>query len=148
MSDVMEGDIKRWTARRKATLVPEIIQRKTRVAAASCSFDLPPSEIEEWVDEGKRGMENALQTKPPKIGEEYARGLKELQEAYGEGCWSCVPENNCSPCWARRRSDRDDPPGTLSRRHHRLCGCSPTCTMSLCFAPGAHTKRSRLTIVF
>jgi len=84
MSAVMEEDIKRWTARRKAALVLEIIQGKTTVAEASRSFDLPPSEIEEWVDEGKRGMENALRTKPLEVREEYERQLKELQEAYGE----------------------------------------------------------------
>ena len=84
MSAVMEEDIKRWTARRKAALVLEIIQGKTTVAEASRSFDLPPSEIEEGVDEGKRGMENALRTKPLEVREEYERQLKELQEAYGE----------------------------------------------------------------
>jgi len=84
MSAMMEEDIKRWTARRKAALVLEIIQGKTTVAEASRSFDLPPSEIEEWVDEGKRGMENALRTKPLEVREEYERQLKELQEAYGE----------------------------------------------------------------
>lgn len=84
MSAVMDEDIKRWTARRKAALVLEIIQGKTTVAEASRSFDMPPSEIEEWVDEGKRGMENALRTKPLEVREEYERQLKELQEAYGE----------------------------------------------------------------
>jgi transposase-like protein len=84
MSAVMEEDIKRWTARRKAALVLEIIQGKTTVAEASRSFDLTPSEIEEWVEEGKRGMENALRTKPLEVREEYERQLKELQEAYGE----------------------------------------------------------------
>ena len=84
MSAVMEEDIKRWTARRKAALVLEIIQGKTTVAEASRSFDLTPTEIEEWVEEGKRGMENALRTKPLEIREEYERQLKELQEAYGE----------------------------------------------------------------
>jgi len=84
MSAVMEEDIKRWTARRKAALVLEIIQGKTTVAEASRSFDLAPSEIEQWVEEGKRGMENALRTKPLEIREEYERQLKELQEAYGE----------------------------------------------------------------
>jgi len=84
MSAVMEEDIKRWTARRKAALVLEVIQGKTTVAEASRSFDLPPSEIEEWVDEGKRGMENALRTKPLEVREEYERQLKALQEAYGE----------------------------------------------------------------
>ena len=84
MSPVMEEDIKRWTARSKAALVLEIIQGKTTVGEASRSFDLPPSEIEEWVEEGKRGMENALRTKPLEVREEYERQLKELQEAYGE----------------------------------------------------------------
>ena len=58
MSIVMEEDIKRWTAKRKTALVLEIIQGKTTVAEASRSFDLPPSEVEDWVDEAKRGMEN------------------------------------------------------------------------------------------
>jgi len=84
MSAVMEEDIKRWTAKRKAALVLEIIRGKTTVAEASRSFDVPPSEIEEWVEEGKRGMENALRTKPLEVREEYERRLKELQEAYGE----------------------------------------------------------------
>ena len=84
MSAVMEEDIKRWTARRKAALVLEIIQGKTTVAEASRSFDLPPSEIEQWVEDGKRGMENALRANPLDRREEYERQLKELQEAYGE----------------------------------------------------------------
>lgn len=84
MGAVMEEDIKRWTARRKAALVLEIIQGKTTVAEASRSFDITPSEIEEWVEEGKRGMENALRTRPLEVREEYERQLKELQEAYGE----------------------------------------------------------------
>ena len=84
MSAVMDEDIKRWTTRRKAALVLEIIQGKTTVAEASRGFDLPPSEIEQWVEEGKRGMENALRANPLDIREEYERQLKDLQEAYGE----------------------------------------------------------------
>jgi len=80
----MEDEIKRWTARRKTALVLEIIQGKTTVAEASRAFDLPPSEIESWVEDGKRGMENALRTKPLEVREQYERQLKELQEAYGE----------------------------------------------------------------
>ncbi|WP_147694236.1 DUF1153 domain-containing protein [Vogesella mureinivorans] len=84
MSMTMEDDIKRWTAKRKAALVMEIIQGKSTVAEASRAFDLPPSEIETWVDEAKRGMENALRAKPMDIREQYEKQLKELQEAYGE----------------------------------------------------------------
>jgi transposase-like protein len=81
---MMEDDIKRWTAKRKAALVMEIIQGKTTVAEASRSFDLPPSDIEEWVDDAKKGMENALRAKPLEVKEQYERQLKELQEADGE----------------------------------------------------------------
>jgi len=45
----MKGDIKRWTAKRKAALVMEIIQGKTSIAEASRAFDVSPAEIEEWV---------------------------------------------------------------------------------------------------
>jgi transposase-like protein len=80
----MEEEFKRWTAKRKAALVTEIIQGKTSVAEASRSFDLPPSEIEEWVEDGRKGMENALRAKPLDIREQYEKQIRELQEAYGE----------------------------------------------------------------
>jgi putative transposase len=84
MSTVMDDEIKRWTARRKSALVLEIIQGKTTVAEASRSYDLPPSEIETWIEEGKRGMENALRANPQDVREQYEQQLKDLQEAYGE----------------------------------------------------------------
>lgn len=84
MSTAMEEEIKRWTAKRKSALVVEIIQGKTTVSEASRVYDLPPSEIEGWVDDGKKGMENALRASPLDIRDQYERQLKELQEAYGE----------------------------------------------------------------
>ena len=84
MSIVMEDDIKRWTAKRKTALVLDIIQGKTTVAEASRSFDLQSAEVEAWVEEGKRGMENALRAKPLEVKEQYERQVRELQEAYGE----------------------------------------------------------------
>ncbi len=84
MSMVMDEDIKRWTAKRKSALVLEILQGKSTVAEASRSYDLPPSEIEDWADDAKRGMENALRAKPLDIKEQYERQIKALQEAYGE----------------------------------------------------------------
>lgn len=56
MSAVMEEESKRLTTRRKSALVLEIIQGKTTVSEASRQFDLPPSEIESWVEDGKRGI--------------------------------------------------------------------------------------------
>ena len=84
MSAGMEEEIKRWTARRKSALVLAIIQGKTTVAEASRAFDITPAEIEAWVEDGKRGLENALRAKPEDVREQYERQLKDLQEAYGE----------------------------------------------------------------
>ena len=84
MSKLMDEEIKRWTAKRKTALVLEIIQGKTTVAEASRSYDVSPSEIEAWVDDAKKGMENALRANPLDVREQYERQLKELQEAYGE----------------------------------------------------------------
>ena len=80
----MDEDVKRWTARRKSALALHIIQGKTTVSEAARQFDLSPSEIEEWVDQGKAGMENALRAKPEDIREQYERQLRDIQEAYGE----------------------------------------------------------------
>jgi transposase-like protein len=84
MSMKMEDEIKRWTAKRKSALVLDIIQGKTSVSEASRAFDLSPSEIEGWVDDAKRGMENALRANPLDVKEQYERQIKDLQEAYGE----------------------------------------------------------------
>jgi len=82
MSTLMNEEIKRWTAKRKTALVLEIIQGKTSVAEASRSYDLAPSEIESWVEDGRKGMENALKANPQDVREQYERQLKDLQEAY------------------------------------------------------------------
>jgi len=84
MSTLMDEEIKRWTAKRKTALVLEIIQGKTSVAEASRSYDLAPSEIESWVEDGRKGMENVLKANPQDVREQYERQLKDLQEAYGE----------------------------------------------------------------
>ena len=44
MSEMMEEEIKRRTARRKSALRLEIIQGKTTIVAASRQFDLTPSD--------------------------------------------------------------------------------------------------------
>jgi len=64
--------------------VLEIIQGRTTVSAASRQFDIPSSEIEDWVEQAKAGMENALKARPEDVRAQYERQVKDLQEAYGE----------------------------------------------------------------
>ena len=84
MSRPLEDGIKRWTAKRKSALVIEILQGKTTVAEASRSYDLTPSEIEGWVEDARKGMENALRANPLDGRQQYEKQLDELQAAYGE----------------------------------------------------------------
>jgi hypothetical protein len=80
----MDEEIKRWTARRKSALVLELFQGRTTESEAARHCDLPPSEIEGYVDQAKAGMENALKAKPEDTREQYESQLNPLQEAYGE----------------------------------------------------------------
>lgn len=59
----------------KTSLVVEIIQGKTTVSDAGRSFDLSPSEIEGWVADARRGMENSLRANPLDIREQYEKQL-------------------------------------------------------------------------
>jgi transposase-like protein len=80
----MSEEVKRWTSKRKASLVIQILKGQTSLSEASREFDLPPSEIQSWIDEAHHGMENALRAKPQDIREQYESKIKELTSAYGE----------------------------------------------------------------
>ena len=78
------NEIKRWTAKRKAQLVKEIIQGKTTASEAAREHDLKPSEVQQWVAEAEAGMENALRANPRDVAEMYEKKIDELTSAYGE----------------------------------------------------------------
>ena len=78
------NEVKRWTAKRKAALVKDIIRGKTNASEAAREFDLKPSEIQQWVDEAEAGMENALRANPRDVAEIYEKKINELTSAYGE----------------------------------------------------------------
>ena len=60
------------------------LNRAVTVSEASRSYELTPSEIENWVDDARKGMENALKTNPLDVRQQYEKQLRDLQEAYGE----------------------------------------------------------------
>ena len=115
MSMTMGEVIKRWAARRKSALVVEIIQGRQTVAEAGRAFDLPPSEIESWIEDGKRGLENALRVTPGEVREPYGRQPKDLPESCGGGMLALRARKNGHPCWARTRPDGHDPAGVACR---------------------------------
>lgn len=74
----------RWTAKRKASLVMDIMKGKTTLAEASREHDLTPSEIQDWTEDAQKGMENALRAKPKDIHEQYQGKIKNLHAKVGE----------------------------------------------------------------
>ncbi|MGX9937850.1 DUF1153 domain-containing protein [Advenella kashmirensis] len=97
MSMIMEDEIKRWTAKRKSALVLDIIKGKSTVSEACRTYNLPASEVENWVVDGKRGMENALRANPLDIKEQYERQLKQRQEAYREAMLELSAKKTTAP---------------------------------------------------
>jgi transposase-like protein len=77
-------EFKRWTAKRKTQVVLDLLKGKTTVAQICRQFDLTPSEVEGWIEEAQRGMENALRTHPRDLAEAYETRIKELQAKVGE----------------------------------------------------------------
>ncbi|MBY5985171.1 DUF1153 domain-containing protein [Halomonas sp. DP5Y7-2] len=82
MTDV--NPIKRWTAKRKASVVMDIFKSKTTAAEVARQYDLTVSEIEGWVDEAQRSMENGFRARPKDVREQYESELRETKEALGE----------------------------------------------------------------
>ena len=65
-------------------------------------------------------MENALRANPLDIRGQYEKQIKLAPGGLWRSDAGLRARKNCSPCWARTRSDRDDPPGTQGRRDRRL----------------------------
>jgi len=80
----MSEEVKRWTSKRKSALVLELLKGKITIPEASRQYSLTPSEVQSWVDDAERGMENALRAKPRDIRDQYEQKIGELTSAYGE----------------------------------------------------------------
>lgn len=80
----MSEEVKRWTSKRKSALVIELLKGKTTIPEVSRQYSLTPSEVQSWIDDAERGMENALRAKPRDIRDQYEQKIGELTSAYGE----------------------------------------------------------------
>lgn len=57
-------DIKRWTARRKAAVVIDIIKGKTTAAEVARSHDITVGEIDQWIEDFTSMGTEALRSHP------------------------------------------------------------------------------------
>lgn len=83
MSDEPE-EIKRWTARRKAAVVMDIIKGKTTAAEVARSHDLTVGEVERWMDDFVSMGTEALRSHPRDAEARHNAEKKELLAKIGE----------------------------------------------------------------
>jgi transposase-like protein len=62
--EVQKNEVQRWTAKRRAALVLQILKGKTSVTEAARTHGLTVAEVERWKDRFLAGAENALRSRP------------------------------------------------------------------------------------
>ena len=59
------AEIQRWTDKKKADIVLQILRQSSKVIDVARQNDLTPSEVQGWVDAFVRGGEQSLRIKAP-----------------------------------------------------------------------------------
>jgi len=77
-------DTQRWTAKRKAAVVLEVLKNQTTGVEACRKYGIKQSELEEWTARFLEGGENQLRTNPREDRELYETKIKDLQAKVGE----------------------------------------------------------------
>lgn len=76
--------IERWTARRKADLVLELIKGQKTIVDAAREYDLKQSEIQSWIDTFMEYGRQGLRANPKKVETVHEEELKAHREKIGE----------------------------------------------------------------
>ncbi len=84
MANGHDEQLKRWTAKRRAGLVMEILRGDTSVAEAARKHGLTVAEVEDWRERFLAGAENALRSRPADEDGQKEREIKRLKQKVGE----------------------------------------------------------------
>ncbi len=84
MANGPDDHLKRWTAKRRAGLVMEILRGDTSVAEAARKHGLTVAELEDWRERFLAGAENALRSRPADEDAQKDREIKRLKQKVGE----------------------------------------------------------------
>ena len=83
-NDKEEMDVQRWTAKRKAAVVLDIIKGKTTLADAARAGALTVAEVEAWVEQFVKGGEEHLRSHPRDLAEQFEAEKKQLYAKIGQ----------------------------------------------------------------
>ena len=79
-----EGDVQRWTAKRKAAVVLDLIRGKTTTADAARQHGLIVAEIEQWKEDFLSQGTEALRSHPRDREAQWEAEKQRLQAKVGE----------------------------------------------------------------
>jgi transposase-like protein len=79
-----EQDFQRWTAKRKAAVVLEVLRNQVTGVDACRKYGIKQSELEVWTAQFLEGGENSLRSNPRDEQMLYEAKLKELHAKIGE----------------------------------------------------------------
>lgn len=74
----------RWTAKKKAEIVLEIIKGKLKLVDFCRQNDLKQGEVEAWIDEFIKSGTMGLKTNPKQAKDDFFKKEKELHQIIGE----------------------------------------------------------------
>jgi transposase-like protein len=78
------GEQQRWTAKRKAEVILQILRQTTTVVDVARQNDLTPSEVQDWIDTFLKAGEKGLKARASDLQEQTEKEIKELKAAIGD----------------------------------------------------------------
>jgi len=78
------GEQQRWTAKRKAEIILQILRQTTTVIDVARQNDLTPREVQDWIDTFLKAREQGLKARSNTIQEQTDKEIKELKAAIGD----------------------------------------------------------------
>lgn len=79
-----QGDIQRWTAKRRTALVLSIIRGETSAQEAARKHGLAVAEVESWMERAMAAMENQLRSRPREEDEQKDERIRQLERKVGQ----------------------------------------------------------------
>jgi transposase-like protein len=84
MAPEIPDQVQRWTAKRRAALILQILKGETSVQEAARKHGLRASEVEEWKERFVLAAENALRSRPKDEEGLKEERIKQLERKIGE----------------------------------------------------------------
>ena len=84
MTEEHNGDVQRWTTKRKSVLILSILKGETSSAEAARKHGLTIAQVEDWKEKFLAGAENSLRSRPRNEAAMKDEEIKRLKRKIGD----------------------------------------------------------------